>query len=98
MRIPALALSALSSPEDQARALGAGFDRYEIKLNRGSLAEVMAELMRMCRDNGVKPEFEVFGLGELWMLRDLADDRPVESYQRSSGKVAAVRAYTALRS
>lgn len=44
-RIPALALSALSSPEDQERALSAGFDRYEIKLNRGSLAEVMADLV-----------------------------------------------------
>ncbi|NND49492.1 MAG: 3-keto-5-aminohexanoate cleavage protein [Rhizobiales bacterium] len=35
--------------------------------------EELAELMRMCDDNGVKPEFEVFGLGELWMLNDLAD-------------------------
>jgi 3-keto-5-aminohexanoate cleavage enzyme len=35
--------------------------------------EELADLMRLCRDNGVKPEFEVFGLGELWMLRDLAD-------------------------
>ncbi len=35
--------------------------------------EELAELMRMCDDNGVKPEFEAFGLGELWMLRDLAD-------------------------
>jgi 3-keto-5-aminohexanoate cleavage enzyme len=33
----------------------------------------LADLMRLCRDHGVKPEFEVFGLGELWMLRDLAD-------------------------
>jgi 3-keto-5-aminohexanoate cleavage enzyme len=33
----------------------------------------LADLMRLCRDNGVKPEFEVFGLGELWMLRDLVD-------------------------
>lgn len=40
--------------------------------------EELAELMRMCRDNGVKPEFEVFGLGELWMLRDLADKGLVE--------------------
>jgi 3-keto-5-aminohexanoate cleavage enzyme len=35
--------------------------------------EELAELMRMCRDNGVKPEFEITGLGEFWMLRDLAD-------------------------
>ena len=35
--------------------------------------EELAELMRMCRDNGVKPEFEVFGLGELWMIRDLVE-------------------------
>lgn len=33
--------------------------------------EEIAELMRLCRDNGVKPEFEVFGLGELWMILDL---------------------------
>jgi 3-keto-5-aminohexanoate cleavage enzyme len=35
--------------------------------------EEIAELMRMCRDFGVKPEFEVFGLGELWMIQDLVD-------------------------
>jgi 3-keto-5-aminohexanoate cleavage enzyme len=35
--------------------------------------EELAELMRMCRDNGVKPEFEITGLGEFWMLRDLAE-------------------------
>ncbi|MFC1491231.1 3-keto-5-aminohexanoate cleavage protein [Nitrospinota bacterium] len=35
--------------------------------------EELAELVRMCNDNGVKPEFEVFGLGEVWMLKDLAD-------------------------
>jgi len=35
--------------------------------------EDIAELMRMCRDNGVKPEFEVFGLGELWMIHDLLE-------------------------
>jgi 3-keto-5-aminohexanoate cleavage enzyme len=40
--------------------------------------EELAELMRMCNDNGVKPEFEVFGLGELWMLNDLADKGLVE--------------------
>jgi len=40
--------------------------------------EELADLMRLCRDNGVKPEFEVFGLGELWMLRDLADKGLVE--------------------
>ena len=33
----------------------------------------IAELMRLCRDNGVKPEFEVFGLGELWMIQDLLE-------------------------
>lgn len=31
----------------------------------------LAELMRMCRDNGVKPEFEVCALGDLWMIDDL---------------------------
>jgi 3-keto-5-aminohexanoate cleavage enzyme len=40
--------------------------------------EELAELMRLCAGNGVKPEFEVFGLGELWMLRDLADKGLVE--------------------
>jgi 3-keto-5-aminohexanoate cleavage enzyme len=34
--------------------------------------EELAELMRVCRDNGVKPEFEVFHLGDLWLLDDLA--------------------------
>ncbi len=33
--------------------------------------EEIAELMRLCNDNGVKPEFEVFGSGELWMIDDL---------------------------
>jgi 3-keto-5-aminohexanoate cleavage enzyme len=40
--------------------------------------EELAELMRMCRDNGVKPEFEVTGLGEFWMLNDLAEKGLVE--------------------
>lgn len=31
----------------------------------------LAEMMRLCRDNGVKPEFEVFSLGETWMIDDL---------------------------
>lgn len=44
-KIPALALSALSSPEDQARALEAGFDRFEIKLHRGDLDTAMLELV-----------------------------------------------------
>ena len=38
----------------------------------------LAELMRMCRDNGVKPEFEVFALGDLWMIDDLAGKGLVE--------------------
>ena len=46
--------------------------------------EELADLMRLCRDNGVKPEFEVFGLGELWMLRDLADKGLVEMIACSS--------------
>jgi 3-keto-5-aminohexanoate cleavage enzyme len=33
----------------------------------------LAELMRMCRDNGVKPEFEICGLGDLWMVQDLVE-------------------------
>lgn len=41
--------------------------------------EELAELMRMCRDNGVKPEFEVCALGDLWMIDDLAGKGLVES-------------------
>jgi 3-keto-5-aminohexanoate cleavage enzyme len=40
--------------------------------------EELEELMRMCKDNGVKPEFEVFGLGEMWLLSDLAEKGLVE--------------------
>jgi 3-keto-5-aminohexanoate cleavage enzyme len=40
--------------------------------------EELAELMRLCRDNGVKPEFEVFSLGDLWLLDDLASKGLVE--------------------
>ncbi len=46
-QIPALALSALSSPEDQRRALAAGFDRFEIKLNRGSLEDAIVEILEL---------------------------------------------------
>ncbi|MBM3341004.1 MAG: 3-keto-5-aminohexanoate cleavage protein [Betaproteobacteria bacterium] len=31
----------------------------------------LAEMMRLCRDNGVKPEFEVCALGDLWLIDDL---------------------------
>ena len=31
----------------------------------------LAELMRLCRDNSVKPEFEVTCLGDVWLLEDL---------------------------
>ena len=31
----------------------------------------LAEMMRMCRDMGVKPEFEVCALGDLWLIDDL---------------------------
>lgn len=33
--------------------------------------EELAELMRICRDAGVKPEFEVCAAGDLWLLDDL---------------------------
>ncbi len=33
--------------------------------------EELAEMMRLCRDHNVKPEFEVFSLGETWMIDDL---------------------------
>ncbi len=35
--------------------------------------EEIADMMRLCNDSGVKPEFEVFTLGELWMINDLLD-------------------------
>jgi len=38
----------------------------------------LAELMRMCRDHGVKPEFEVCALGDLWMIDDVAGKGLVE--------------------
>ena len=38
----------------------------------------LAELMRMCRDHGVKPEFEVCALGDLWLIDDLAGKGLVE--------------------
>jgi 3-keto-5-aminohexanoate cleavage enzyme len=38
----------------------------------------LAELMRMCRDYGVKPEFEVCALGDLWLIDDLASKGLVE--------------------
>ena len=31
----------------------------------------LAEMMRMCRDMDVKPEFEVCALGDLWLIDDL---------------------------
>jgi 3-keto-5-aminohexanoate cleavage enzyme len=34
--------------------------------------EELAELMHICRDNAIKPEFEVCSLGDLWLLDDLA--------------------------
>lgn len=40
--------------------------------------EELAELMRLCRDNAVKPEFEIFSLGDLWMIDDLASKELVE--------------------
>jgi len=38
----------------------------------------LAELMRICRDNGIKPEFEICALGDLWLLNDLAQQGLVE--------------------
>ena len=40
--------------------------------------EELAEMMRLCRDYGVKPEFEVFTLGETWMIDDLLQKGLVE--------------------
>ncbi len=40
--------------------------------------EELAELMRVCRDAGVKPEFEVCAPGDLWLLDDLLDKGLVE--------------------
>jgi 3-keto-5-aminohexanoate cleavage enzyme len=33
----------------------------------------LANMMRLCRDHGVKPEFEITCLGDVWLLRDLID-------------------------
>lgn len=33
----------------------------------------LADMMRLCRDHGVKPEFEITCLGDVWLLRDLID-------------------------
>ncbi len=41
--------------------------------------EELAEMMRLCRDYGVKPEFEVFSLGETWMIDDLLQKGLVET-------------------
>ena len=38
----------------------------------------LAELMRVCRDNGVKPEFEVTCLGDVWLLEDLVQQALVD--------------------
>lgn len=38
----------------------------------------LAELMHICRDNGIKPEFEICALGDLWLLNDLAQQGLVE--------------------
>lgn len=51
-QLPALALSSLSSPEDQARALEAGFDRFEIKLHRGHLEGALRELVGAGAEKG----------------------------------------------
>ena len=40
--------------------------------------EELAELMRMCREHGVKPEFEVCALGDCWMIDDLAQKGLIE--------------------
>ena len=44
-RIPALALSSLHLPESRDRALSLGFDAFELKLNRASLAEVLRKTL-----------------------------------------------------
>ena len=31
----------------------------------------IADMMRLCADYGVKPEFEVFSIGELWLIDDV---------------------------
>lgn len=33
----------------------------------------LAEMMRLCLDHGVEPEFEITSLGDVWLLRDLID-------------------------
>ncbi|MEZ4524295.1 MAG: response regulator [Desulfobacterales bacterium] len=46
--IPAIALTALDSETDQAKARDAGFNGYEIKLNRERLLFNVAKLLRQC--------------------------------------------------
>ena len=33
----------------------------------------IADMMKLCTDYNVKPEFEVFSIGELWMINDLLE-------------------------
>jgi 3-keto-5-aminohexanoate cleavage enzyme len=68
-----------NSPEMISVALGAHNLAFEGRdLMKLHPREELAELMRICRDNAVKPEFEVCSLGDLWLLDDLANKGLVE--------------------
>lgn len=47
--LPAMAMSSLSSPEVQKKAIALGFDLYELKLNRESLRDSLEELLGQSR-------------------------------------------------
>ena len=51
--IPAMALTALDSPEDRKRALACGFDRYEVKLDRERFLTSVAELLGLAEKQEV---------------------------------------------
>lgn len=46
--LPALAMSSLSAPEVQQKALDLGFDSYELKLNKDSLKNTIVKLLSPC--------------------------------------------------
>jgi len=48
-RVPMLALTSLSSEEDRRKARAAGFDAYEVKLNRESFVETVQSLLKTGR-------------------------------------------------
>jgi 3-keto-5-aminohexanoate cleavage enzyme len=55
-------------------------DMISVALGAHNLSFVGRDLMmRICRDNAIKPEFEICALGDLWLLNDLAQQGLVEA-------------------